>query len=123
MLLHRVSGTENIGLGLRRYEFVLRNNTRSSFLVGDSQPLQSGGIFLGFASFAQGSGGGDFSDLILTYPPRSTGAIVTNPRPSGAVVPVLDADWLRDADIAIVETEYRGKLSRDLTIDGFKMKP
>jgi len=92
---------------------VLRNNRRSEFVTGDIQPAGSRGFQLGgWVMFAQTSGGGDFSDLISYYPQRQ--AAGNSP---------LDADWLRDANIAIVETEYRGKLSRDLTVDGFKMKP
>jgi len=36
--------------------------------------------------------------------------------------PGLTADWLSDADIAVLDTTYRGRVSRSLTVDEFRMK-
>jgi hypothetical protein len=111
VFIRRVGGDDDSRR--HRYQFVLRNRQRSEFATGDVEPLGSRGLLLaGWALFAQTSGGGDFSDLMVSYPPRVAGASTP-----------LDAEWLRGADIAIVDTAYGGMFSRNMTIDGFRMKP
>jgi len=98
--------------GPHQLQFVLRNNRRSEFMLGNSEPLTANAVQLGGLTFSQFSGSADFSDLLVSYPPRG------GPYASAA----LDADWLRDADIVVVDRTYRGRLSRTLTVDGFTMK-
>jgi hypothetical protein len=102
-----------------QYEFVLRNAGRGEAVLGVMRPLTSpapriasalipGGIVVGSESTGFGSA---FVDMAIDLPLREY----------DAATPALDGAWLDGADLAVVETAYAGRVSRTLTIDGFRM--
>ena len=103
-----------------QYEFVLRNAARGEALFGDAQPaantgLQLGSWFLrGIFSVESGSTepGFDLVDVVLQFPSRGP----------EAASPPIDAAWLDGADLVVIETAYAGRVTRSLTVDGFKMR-
>jgi len=99
----------------QRYQFVLRNAGRAQFALGDPVSLGARSMPLLQGWVVQGSSNGAFADMVFNYPSRGI------PRSEGDETDI-DADWLRGADVAVVETSYRGRVSRSLTVDGFVMK-
>jgi hypothetical protein len=43
-------------------------------------------------------------------------------RGDSAATPPIDAAWLDGADIVVIETAYAGRVTRTLSVDGFKMR-
>jgi hypothetical protein len=103
----------------KQYEFVLRNAARGEAVFGDVQPASNPGLhaswFLlgGFTVETGGTAVGfDLVDMIGQFPSRG---LVTAARP-------IDAVWLDEADLAVIETVYAGRVTRTLTVDGFRMR-
>jgi hypothetical protein len=103
-----------------QYDFALRNAGRGEAVLGVTQVLRSpapsiasalipGGIAVGNESPGSGF---VFLDMVTEFPARE----------SGADAPALDSAWLDGADLAVIETTYAGRVSRTLTIDGFRMR-
>jgi hypothetical protein len=103
----------------KQYDFVLRNAARGEAVLGDTQPASRGGLHTslfmpgGFSVETSGATVGfDLVDVIGQFPSRG---------PAGAMPPI-DATWLDGADLAVIETAYAGRVTRTLTVDGFKMR-
>jgi hypothetical protein len=56
--------------------------------------------------------GVDFVDEVSEFPARG----------ATAVAPFIDATWLDGADLVVIETGYAGRVTRTLTVDGFRMR-
>ena len=104
-----------------QYDFVLRNAALREAVLGERQPFSgserfalpwlSGGIWVGGESRGFGV---EIDDAVVEFPGRVRGrAAATSP---------IDAAWLDGADLAVVETEYAGRVTRTLTVDGFTMR-
>jgi hypothetical protein len=103
-----------------QYEFVLRNAARGEALFGDAQPASGRGLQLGSwfltGGFTAENGstqpGFDLVDVVGQFPSRGPEAATTS----------IDAGWLDGADLAVIETAYAGRVTRTLSVDGFKMR-
>jgi hypothetical protein len=98
----------------RSFQYVLRNAQRGEALLGDTDPLTDrpmlfGGWSIGLETASRLA----FSDVIMHYPSRSS--------PSDASARI-DAAWLDGTDLVVVETNYAGRVTRSLAIDGFRMR-
>jgi len=113
VLVRRVGPAPNSAWN--HFQFVLRNVARGQFVTGQAETSGSSNLPLVGAYFGVESSNGAFADMILRYPPRGM-------RSSEGEEGDFDADWLRGAEMVVVETDYRGRLSRTLTVDGFVMK-
>ena len=100
----------------RSYQVVLLNISKGEATVGNDAYLSAGGMHVGNWSFQPaGMPGRAFfsSNIAMHFPARSR----------VASDPVIDAAWLAAAQLAVVETAYAGRVTRSLTVDGFKMRP
>ena len=101
----------------RDFIYVLRNRTRGEAAGSDVQPLSQEGFSTGgFYMSAPHVGGRGFvlEQYELHFPART-------PPDSPAVD--LDDAWLEGSELAILETIPAGRISRTVTIDGFRMAP
>lgn len=88
-------------------------------MFGDAQPASTSGLhatwfMLGGFTMETGSTtvGFDLVDVIGQFPSRGR---------AGAT-PAIDTAWLDGADLAVIETAYAGRVTRALTVDGFRMR-
>jgi hypothetical protein len=118
-VLLRRSHVESL-LSMPRYRdfmYVLRNSARREAAGSDVQPLSQEGFNTGrFFMSAPHVGGRGFvlEQYELHFPART--------RPDSPAVD-LDEGWLAGSELAILETIPAGRISRTLTIDGFRMAP
>jgi hypothetical protein len=96
------------------YQFVLRNTRRGEAASGGIQYLGSnGGGGMPRALLAAASDTTrpvPFSDVLAAFPePWATNQI--------------DENWLADAELAIIDDEYAGRIPRAITVEEFRMKP
>ena len=99
----------------RTYQVILLNISKREATVGNDAYLSTRGMHVGNWSFQPaGVPRRAFfsSTIVMHYPARS--------RVSSD--PSIDAAWLADAQLAVVETAYAGHVTRSLTVDGFKMR-
>ena len=101
------------------YEFVLRNRARAEALTGSREPWGSSGLHGGSSSIAMlplimldsASRGFIVQHEALHFPSRMSRPDATRPR--------LDAAWLADAELVVVERVYAGRVTRTLTAEDF----
>jgi hypothetical protein len=104
----------------KQYDFVLRNAARGEAVLGQTQPLTAPGprvasmfipgvMAMGSESSAFGF---DIVEEVTEFPARG----------DSAAPPPIDAAWLDGADIVVIETAYAGRVTRTLSVDGFKMR-
>jgi hypothetical protein len=100
------------------YQFVLRNRRRAEAVLGDG----GDGLRLG-QPFPPAFG----PSMVSLRVPAATGLAFSHQlehypalSPFGPA-PKIDAAWLDDADLAVIDTEYAGRITRSLSIDGFTM--
>lgn len=101
----------------RDFMYVLRNSTRGEAAGSDVQPLSQEGFSTGgFYMSAPHIGGRGFvlEQYELHFPARTS--------PDSPAVD-LDEAWLEGSELAILETIPAGRISRTVTIDGFRMAP
>lgn len=101
----------------RETMYVLRNKTRGEAAGSDVQPLfQEGFSTGGFSMSAPHVGGRGFvlEQYELQFPARA--------RPDGPLVD-LDEAWLASSELVILEAIPAGRISRTVTIEGFRMTP
>jgi hypothetical protein len=103
----------------RQHDFVLRNaERREAFTAerrewGSPETFSVGPVFLaGFTMERGGTRGFALRHVGLDYPMRLP----------GQTRPMIDAEWLAGADIAIVETGYGGQITRTMTIEDFRIE-
>jgi hypothetical protein len=102
----------------RSYRYLLRNTQRGEAVLGDNQPIMSGGLpfrnlpFGGWSFEAPLASGFGVVDHVERYPAQSLFGAAGQ----------IDADWLARADLAVIETAYAGRVSRSLVVDGFRMQ-
>lgn len=107
---------------VQAHDYVLRNTARREALAANAHSVRTGhGLGpLGFGFFGnvsygiEGSGRGFVvNHFVLSYP---TGGL----QPPDA--PMIDGAWLGAADLAVIETSYAGRVTRSVTVDGFRMQ-
>jgi hypothetical protein len=104
----------------RDFIYVLRNQTRREAAGSDVQLLsqdgfRTGGFLMSFMSLPHVGGRGFVLEQYeLQFPARA--------QPDSARVD-LDAPWLAGSELLIMEAIPAGRISRAVTIDGFRMAP
>jgi hypothetical protein len=110
----------------RQYDVALRNTARAEAVLGDMQRLSVPGPRVSsmlarvlipgseHTSWASESPefGFDFVDTVADFPPRDP----------TAARPTIDAAWLDGAELVVIETAYAGRVTRTVTVDGFRMR-
>ena len=88
-------------------------------MLGDNEQITNGSLsffnavlFGGWSVEGRSAWGFGFFDRVERYPARSTFG-------TGAGI---DAAWLADADLAVIETAYAGRVSRSIVVEGFRMR-
>jgi hypothetical protein len=118
VLLRRASVESLFSLRWHRdFMYVLRNETRREAAGSDVGELSDRGFGTGgFYVSAPHVGGRGFilEQYELQFPARA--------RPDGSSVD-LDEAWLAGAELVILESIPAGRISRTVTIDGFRMTP
>jgi hypothetical protein len=102
----------------RSFRYLLRNTRRGEAVLGDNEQITNGSLsffnavlFGGWSVEGRSASGFGFFDRVERYPARSTFS-------TGAGI---DAAWLADADLAVIETAYAGRVSRSIVVEGFRM--
>jgi hypothetical protein len=105
----------------RAYQFVLRNVRRHEAIVGDQGGMQAAVSpgFLPFLAIGMSAGadqrsGFDVDYARVDYPMRQNSQIAA---------PVIDRDWLAEAELVVLETTAAGWLTKTVTVEGFQMQP
>ncbi|PYR03544.1 MAG: hypothetical protein DMF97_01790 [Acidobacteria bacterium] len=103
----------------RSFRYLLRNTPRGEAVLGDSEQITNGSLsffnavlFGGWSVEGRSASEFGFFDRVERYPARSTFS-------TGAGI---DAAWLADADLAVIETAYAGRVSRSIVVEGFRMR-
>jgi hypothetical protein len=100
------------------FRYLLRNALRGEAVLGDNEQITSRSLSLlnvlfgGWTIEGQYASGFGFFDHVERYPARSTFSTAAR----------IDAAWLADADLAVIEMVYTGRVSRSLVVDGFRMQ-
>ena len=101
----------------RNFQFVLRNSGHREAIEGDNRMAPT-------AAFSQA---GFFGWSVDKHP---VGLSVWAPGltfPTSRISPDstvrLDAVWLDGAELVVIESAYAGRVTRSLTVDGFRMRP
>jgi hypothetical protein len=88
-------------------------------VLGDNEQITNGSLsffnvvlFGGWSVEGRSASGFGFFDRVERYPARSTFTTAGQ----------IDAGWLADADLAVIETVYAGRVSRSLVVEGFRMR-
>ena len=97
--------------------YVLRNGTRGEAAGSDVQPLSGEGFSTGtlFLSTPHVGGRGFVLEQFEVQFPAGA-------RPGGSPVDLDDA-WIAGAEVVVVEMIPAGRISRTVTVDGFRMAP
>ena len=105
----------------QNYEVVLRNRQQRQVVVGDEtnpeymeSPLSLPFFLLGMSAGPQGQGSFVVAHSVIEFPARQDGQPMNPP---------LDAEWLAEAELVIIESTNGGWLTRTVTVDGFRMQP
>jgi hypothetical protein len=105
----------------RAYEIVLRNRRLRQVVVGDEtnsesmeSPLSLPFFLFGMSPGFQGQGSFVVAHTRVEFPARQDGQPMDR---------LLEANWLVDAEVVIVESTEAGWLTRTVTVDGFRMQP
>jgi hypothetical protein len=96
--------------------FALRNNARREAVIGDSQDLSHGSFAAGqFVFMTPQIGGRGFvlDQYDQEFPAR---------RPDTSSI-TIDDQWMRDAELVMIEMIPAGAITRSLVVDGFRMTP
>jgi hypothetical protein len=101
--------------GTRSFQIALLNASKREATLGNNEYMSNRGMHVGNWSFQPvGAVEPVFSHSIaMHYPARA---------PFSAADFPIDAAWLADAQLAVIETAYAGRVARSLTIDGFRMR-
>jgi hypothetical protein len=106
----------------RSYEVVLRNRRLRQVVVGDQMsrlpvesPLSLPFFLIGMSGGASWQGSFAVAHSAIEFPASRDGQMTIDPP--------LDARWLADADLVMIESTVAGWLSRTVTVDGFQMQP
>jgi ABC-type transport system involved in multi-copper enzyme maturation permease subunit len=103
----------------RSFRYLLRNRPRGEAVLGDNEQITNGSLsfsnavlFGGWSVEGRSASGFGFFDRVERYPARSTFTTAGQ----------IDAGWLADADLAVIETVYAGRVSRPLVVEEFRMR-
>lgn len=101
------------------HDFVLRNAGRGEAFTGArTEPMLHGAQGLsslfpfGFLVGQSQMAGFAVSYIVLDYPMRLPGQMTRQ---------TMDPEWLAEADVAIIETAYASRLTRNVTVEDFRM--